>query len=88
MCHLDLCIQLFFFPKDHVKSVSEQNLKKIYIKNIKIKPLVALFKKSRKLCLFLKAKRQNLINTVACCLHKEKEVKKTVKGKICKVRVF
>ena len=28
MCYLDLCIQLFFFSKDHVKSRSEQNLKK------------------------------------------------------------
>ena len=43
-----------------------------------MKPPVALFKKkSRKLCLFLKAKSQNLINTVARCLHKEKDVKKT-----------
>ena len=50
---------------------------------------VALFKKkARKLCLFLKAKSQNLINTVVRCLHKKKDVKKTVKRKICKVRVF
>ena len=89
MCYLDLCIQLFFFPKDHVKSLSEQNVKTINIKNIKMKPPVALFKKkSRKLCLFLKAKSQNLINTVVRCLHKEKVVKKTVKRKICKIRVF
>ena len=87
MCYLDLCIQLFFFPKDHVKSLSEQNFKKINIKNIKMKLPVALFKKkSRKL--FLKAKSQNLINTVVRCLHKEKDVKKTVKRKICKVRVL
>ena len=40
-------------------------LKKIDIKNIKMKLPVALFrKKSRKLCLFLKAKSQNLIKTV------------------------
>ena len=78
MCYLDLCIQLFFFSNDHVKSLSEQSFYKINIKNIKIKPLAALFKKkSRKLCLFLKAKSQNLINTVARCLHKEKDVKKT-----------
>ena len=78
MCFLDLCIQLFFFSNDHVKSLSEQNFYKINIKNIKIKPLAALFKKqSRKLYLFLKAKSQNLINTVARCLHKEKDVKKT-----------
>ena len=64
-------------------------LKKIYIKNIKMKPPVALFKKkSRKLCLLLKAKSQNLINTVVRCLHKEKDVKKTVKRKISKARVF
>ena len=25
MCYLDLCVHLFFFPKDHVKSFSEQN---------------------------------------------------------------
>ena len=89
MCYLDLCVQLFFFPKDNVKSLSEQNFKKINIKNIKMKLPVALFKKkSRKLCLFLKAKSQNLINTVVRCLHKETDVKKTVKRKIFKVRVF
>ena len=60
MCYLDLCIQLFFFTKDHVKSLSEQKLKKIKIKNIKMKLPVALFKKkSRKLCLFFKTKSQN-----------------------------
>ena len=53
-----------------------------------MKPPVALFKKkSRKSCLFLKPK-VNLINTVVRCLHKEKDVKKTVKRKICKARVF
>ena len=88
MCYLDLYIQLFFFPKDHVKSLLEQTFKKINIKNIKMKPPVALFKKkSRKSCLFLKPK-VNLINTVVRCLHKEKDVKKTVKRKICKARVF
>ena len=88
MCYLDLCIQLFFFSKDHVKSRSEQNFKKINIENIKMKPPVALCKKkSRKLCLFLKAKSQNLINTVVHFLHKEKDVKTTFKRKICKVRV-
>ena len=44
MCYLDLCIQLFFFPKDHVKSLQKKNFKKINIKNIKMKPPVALFK--------------------------------------------
>ena len=40
-----------------------------------MKPSVALFKKkSKKLCLFLKAKNQNLINTVVPCLQKEKDV--------------
>ena len=63
--------------------------KKSNIKNIKMKPPVALFKKkSRKLCLFLKAKSLNLISTVVCCLHKEKYIKETVKREICKVRVF
>ena len=53
-----------------------------------MKPPVALFKKkSKKLCLLLKAKSQNL-STVVLCLHKEKDVKKTVKKKIGKVRVF
>ena len=86
---VDLCIQLFFFPKDHVKSHSEQNFKKINIKNIKVKQPVALFKKkSRKLCLFLKTESQNFINAVVRCLHNEKDVKKTVKRKIRKVRVF
>ena len=60
MCYLDLCIQLFLFPKDNVKSLSGQNFKKVNIKNIKIKPPVAQFKK-KKLCLLLKAKSQNLI---------------------------
>ena len=89
MCSLDLCIQLFFFSKDHVKSLSELNFKKLNFKNIKMKPPVALFKKKRrKSCLFLKGISQNLINTVVRCLHKEKDVKKTVKRKIGKVRVF
>ena len=62
MRYLDLCIQLFFFPKDNVKSLSGQNFKKVNIKNIKMKPPVAQFKKkSKKLCLLLKAKSQNLI---------------------------
>ena len=64
MCYLDFCIQLFFSPRGNVKSLSEQNFKKIYIKYIKMKPAVALFKKkSKKLCLLLKAKNQNLINS-------------------------
>ena len=50
---------------------------------------VALFKKNRgRLCLLLKAKSQNLISTVVRCLNKEKDVKKNIKRKICKVRVF
>ena len=54
-----------------------------------MKPPVSLFKKkSKKLCLFLKAKSQNFIDTVVRCLHKEKDIKKTVKRKIGKVRVF
>ena len=78
-----------FFRKDHVKSLSEQNFKKINIKNIKMKPPVALFKKkSRKIVFVFKSQNQNLINTVVRCLHKAKDVKKTVKRKTCKVRVF
>ena len=62
MCYLDLCIQLFFFPKDNVKSLSRQNFEDVIIKNIKMKPPVAQFKKdSKKLCLLLKAKSQSLI---------------------------
>ena len=62
MCYLDLCIQLFFFPKDNAKSLSRQNFEDINIKNIKMKPPVAQFKKdSKKLCLLLKAKSQSLI---------------------------
>ena len=54
-----------------------------------MKPSVALFKKqSTKLCLFLKARSQNLINTVSRFFHKEKDVKKAVKRKICKLKVF
>ena len=85
MCYLDLCIQLFFFPKDNVKSLSGQNFKKVNIKNIKMKPPVAQFKKkSKKFCLFLKCQKSKsyIINTVVCCLHKEKDVKKTVWRKI------
>ena len=64
MCYLDLCIQLFFLPKDNVKSLSGQNFKKINIENIKMKPPAVLFKKkSKKLCLLLKTKSQNLINS-------------------------
>ena len=62
MCYLDLCIQLFFFPKDNVKSLSRQNFEDVNIKNIKMKPPVAQFKKdSKKLFLLLKAKSQSLI---------------------------
>ena len=62
MCYLDLCIQLFFFTKDNIKSLSGQNFKKINIENTKMKPPVAQFKnKSNKLCLLLKAKSRNLI---------------------------
>ena len=54
-----------------------------------MKPPVALFKKKRrKLCLFLKAKSQNLINTFVRCLHKERDVNKTVKKKISKGKSF
>ena len=75
MRYLDLCIQLFFFPKDNVKSLSGQNFKKVNIKNIKMKPPVAKFKKtSKKLCLLLKAKSQNLILStqlyVVCIMRK------------------
>ena len=53
-----------------------------------MKQPVALFKKkSMKLYLFLKFKSQEkvyIINTVACCLHKRKDVRKTVKIKIGK----
>ena len=49
------------------------------IKNIKMKPPVALFKKRIiKLYLFLKAKSQ----PKACCLHERKDIKKNVKNKI------
>ena len=51
-------------------------------------PVALLKKKSTKLCLFSKAESQNLINTVVRCLHKEKDVKETVKRKLCKVKVF
>ena len=52
-----------------------------------MKPPVVLFKKrSKKLYLLLKAKSQNLINVR--CLHKQKDVKKTVKRKIGTVRAF
>ena len=54
-----------------------------------MKPPVALFKKkSRKLCLLLKTKSQNLINTVVRSLDNQKDVKKTAKRKISKVRAF
>ena len=48
MCYSDLCIQLFFFSKGNVKSLSGQNFKKVNIKNIKMKPPVAQFKKKSK----------------------------------------
>ena len=78
----------FFLPRRPCQITFRTKFKKkINIRNIKMKLPVALFKKkSRKL--FLKAKSQNLINTVVRCLHKEKDVKKTVKRKICKVRVL
>ena len=56
------------------------------MKNIKMKPPVALFKKkSRKLCLFLKPKVKLLPTQLyVVCMRREK----TVETKICKVRVF
>ena len=58
------------------------------MKNIKMKPPVAQFKKrSMKMYLFLKAKSQAkayIFNTVVCCFRKRKDVKKTVKKKISK----
>ena len=70
--------------------MSNHKILKVNIKDIKMKPPVAQFKKkSKKLCLFLKAKSQNLIlSTVVCSSHKEKDVKKTVRRKIGKTRVF
>ena len=88
MCYLDLCIQLFFFPKDNIKSLSEQNVKKINIENIKKKPPVALFKRKSKKLFVFKSQKSNFYQTVVRCLHKEKDVMKTVKRKIGKVGVF
>ena len=50
MCYLDLCIQLFFSPKDNVRSLSERNFKKINIENIKMKPPVANLKRRVRNC--------------------------------------
>ena len=62
MCYLDLCTQLFFPPKH--KITFRKIKKKINIKNIKMKPPAALFKReSKKWCLLLKAKSQNFINS-------------------------
>ena len=81
-----------FLPKRHnTKSLSGQCLKNFSMKNLKMKPPVPpfnLFKKSSMiLYLFLKGKCQAkayIIKTVGCCLRKRKDVKKTVKEKICK----
>ena len=84
MCYFDLCIQLFFFSKDNVKSLSGQNFKKVNIKNIKMKPPVAQFKKkSKKLCLLLKAKSQNLILSTqlyVVCIRRKTQ-RKLLRGK-------
>ena len=48
MCYLDLYIQLFFFPKDHVKSLLEQTFKKINIKNWKEESEIVFVFKSEK----------------------------------------
>ena len=53
-----------------------------------LKKSILKIRKLRSRKLFLKCKSQNLINTVVRYLHKEKDVKKTVERKICKVRVF
>ena len=59
---LGFAYSAIFLQKDNVKSLSEQHFKKVNIKNIKMKPPMAQFKKkSKKLCFFLKAKSQNLI---------------------------
>ena len=63
MCYLDFLFNYFSPSKHNAKSLSEQNFKKIDIKNVKMKPPVTLFKKkSKKLCLLLKVESQNLIN--------------------------
>ena len=78
-----------FLPKRPFQITFRIFFSKTNIRNITMKAPVALFKKkSRELCLFLKAKSQNLINTVARCLHKDKDAKKTVARKKCKVRFF
>ena len=77
-----------FLPKRQYQITFRTMLKKFNMKNIKMTPPVALFKKrSMKLYLFLKAKSQAkayIINTVVCCFRKRKDVKKTVKKKVSK----
>ena len=77
-----------FLPKRQYQITFRTMLKNFNMKNIKMTPPVALFKKrSMKLYLFLKAKSQAkayIINTVVCCFRKRKDVKKTVKKKIGK----
>ena len=69
-----------FLAKRQCQITFRRKFEKINIKSIKIKPPGALFKKkSKKLCFLLKVKSQN---------HKEKDVKKTVKRKIGKAKVF
>ena len=38
--------------------------------------------------LVIKSQKSKILSTVVLCLHKEKDIKKTVKRKIGKVRVF
>ena len=49
---LGFAYSAIFLPKDNVKSLSEQHFKKVNIKNIKMKPPMAQFKKKSKNCAF------------------------------------
>ena len=77
-----------FLSKRQYKITFRTMLINFYMKNIKMKSSVALFKeRSMKWYLFLKVKSQTkayIINTVVCCLRKRKDVNKTVKKKIGK----
>ena len=83
--------QLFLFLKDKIKSLSGKCWKNLNMKNVEMSPPVPLFnlfkKSSMVLYLFLKVKSQAkayIVKTVVYCLHRRKDVKKTVKKKIGK----
>ena len=78
-CVTWICVQVL-----HMSNHFQGNIKNILIlKILKWNHLLLYLKRKLWNCIFLKPKaKQKLINTVVCCLHKRKNIKKNVKKKL------